>query len=104
MRLEQLPVPPALRTRLMRRHRAALLRNTRTVLRGEVLDGPRSRANLNVHFTPVARDGAPESVVMMFEITSRTVPATAAKRGEGKAPPQELNQPRLPFLGICYQP
>ena len=80
MRLEQLPVPPALRTRLMRRHRAALLRNTRTVLRNEVLDGPRARANLNVHFTPVARDGAPESVLMMFEITGRSLAEAAARK------------------------
>jgi nitrogen-specific signal transduction histidine kinase len=72
MRLEQLPVPPALRSRLVRRHRATLSRNTRAVLRNEVLDGPKSRANLNVHFTPLAHNGAPESALIMFEVMGRS--------------------------------
>jgi two-component system, chemotaxis family, CheB/CheR fusion protein len=81
LRLEQLPVPQAFRNRLLRRYRATLARNTRTVLRDEVLDGPRSRSRLNVHFTPLAADGRPQSVLVMFEITSGK-PAARGERGE----------------------
>ncbi len=74
MRLEQLPVAAKLRNRLVRRHRAALSRNARMVLRNEVLDGPTSSANMTVHFTPLSHNGAPESVLIMFEVTG-TFPA-----------------------------
>jgi hypothetical protein len=64
-------MPQALRARLVRKHRATLKHNVRAVLRDEVLDGSRSIARLNVHFTPLARDGALESVLVMFEIASQ---------------------------------
>jgi len=70
LRLEQLPVPHEFRSRLMRHHRTALSRKVRSTLHGEVLDGPKSRTTLNVHFTPLATDGGPRNVLIMFEITA----------------------------------
>jgi two-component system CheB/CheR fusion protein len=69
LRLEQLPVPAPFRARLIKRHRTTLARKTRNLLRDELLEGPKSRKILNVHFTPLSSDGAPQSVLIMFEIT-----------------------------------
>ena len=92
--LQQLPVPLAFRNRLLRRHRATLAHSTRGVLRNEVLEGPRGSSDMNVHFTPLARDGAPQSVLIMFEITSNK-PAQRAERRDGgsRATSQNARQP-----------
>jgi PAS domain S-box-containing protein len=85
MRLEQLPVPQALRSRIIRRQRAALSRNMRMVLRNETLDGPRSRASLKVYFMPLARDGSPESVLIMFDVQNPTTSERAGKNDNPRA-------------------
>jgi two-component system CheB/CheR fusion protein len=85
LRLEQLPVPAKLRSRLVRRHRATLARNARSILRDEVLGGPKSRNKLNVHFMPLSGDGRPHSVLIMFEITGEA-------RAEDAAPRRNRNQ------------
>ncbi len=72
LRLEQLPLPPALRSRIMRRYRSALARNAGSVLRGEVLDGPKARTSMNIHFTLLAGNGPGKSVLIMFEVTARS--------------------------------
>ena len=72
LRLEQLPLPSALRSRMIRRHRSTLARNTGSVLRGEVLDGPKARTSMNVHFTLLAGNGPSKSVLIMFEVTGRS--------------------------------
>jgi two-component system CheB/CheR fusion protein len=92
LRLEQLPVSPELRNRMIRRHHTTVSRNTRTVLRNEVLNGPKSRANLNVHFTPLAHDDAPESVLIMFELTSGAAGLQPSDGSRAPSRPQKPNR------------
>jgi hypothetical protein len=56
------------------------------VLSNEVLDGPKSRLPVNIHFTPLAHDVGPQSSLIMFEVVPQSVQQRTQKNDSLRAP------------------
>jgi two-component system CheB/CheR fusion protein len=63
--LEQLPLPGQLRSLIVRRHRAVLLKQQPTVARGQRIEG--KRGTLDIHFSVIRDQERGSKVLIMFE-------------------------------------
>jgi two-component system CheB/CheR fusion protein len=75
--LEQLALPEAVRTLMIRRHRAVLLKQRPMVLRAQVMDG-RSKP-MDIHFSTVTEEDHSVNVLIMFEPSPETKLSTEKK-------------------------
>ena len=66
LELAQLPIQQSLRQSLLRRVRAVIENKKASVLRGQELKSGRVATNMDVHFTPLSRNGSAFSVLLMF--------------------------------------
>jgi len=66
LELAQLPIQQSLQQSLMRRVRAVTEQKKASILRGQELRTGRVTTNIDVHFTPLSRDGSSLSVLLMF--------------------------------------
>src|SRR5262249_51500755 len=90
LELVQLPIQQSLRQLLLRQVRAVSEKKTASVLRGQELKSGRATSTMDVHSTPLSRDGSSLSVLLMFSPVpgnpGRPEPArkNTAKRNPGK--------------------
>ena len=86
LELAQLPIQPSLRQSLLRRVRMVTESKKPSVLRAQELKTARVAIKVDVHFTPLSRDGASLSVLLMFSpVAGKTeLPPSKAKRSPGK--------------------
>ena len=66
LELVQLPIQQSLRQLLLRKVRAVTEKKKASVLRGQELKSGRATSTMDVHFTPLSRDGSSLSVLLMF--------------------------------------
>lgn len=66
LQLAQLPIHQSLRQLLLRKVRGVTEKKKASVLRGQELKSGRTTAHMDVHFTPLSRDGSALSVLLMF--------------------------------------
>jgi two-component system, chemotaxis family, CheB/CheR fusion protein len=78
--IDQLPLPPELRSVLVRRHRAVLVKGEPTIARGQSLGG---KLNLiaDIHFSVIPREDHAHNVLIMFEPGAEQM---AARKMENK--------------------
>ena len=81
--LEQLPIPEQMRSLIMRRHRAVMIKKEPVVLRQQFIQGA-SRSPANIHFSPVNEDERGERVLVMFDIASGQGEKKAVAAGNRK--------------------
>jgi hypothetical protein len=70
LQLEQLPLPEKLRTLIVRRHRAVLLKQQASVARGLEMGG--NLPVVDIHFSPIPKDDRTSNVLIMFEPQNQT--------------------------------
>jgi len=90
LELAQLPIQQELRQSLVRRVRAVTEKKKPTVLHGQELKTGRVATNVDVHFTPLSRDGSSLSVLLMFS----PVPANPGKTESSHSKPATRNPAR----------
>ncbi|HEX7962257.1 MAG TPA: PAS domain-containing protein, partial [Terriglobales bacterium] len=70
LELVQLPIEQSLRQLLLRKVRGVTENRKASVLRGQELKTGRTASTMDVHFTPLSRDGSSLSVLLMFSPVS----------------------------------
>jgi two-component system CheB/CheR fusion protein len=86
LQLEQLPIPAAIRNRLIRRYRAALVKLQPSVVRNQPLGG-KLRTHFDIHLSLIQKDNRPNYVLIMFEArqeVGKQGRKSAARRGHSK--------------------
>jgi two-component system, chemotaxis family, CheB/CheR fusion protein len=78
--IDQLPLSESMRSMLIRRHRAVLLKEQPMVARGQDL-GPRFGSTADVHFSVIPREDRTRNVLIMFE--QQPADRNAADRNPG---------------------
>ncbi|HWH56376.1 MAG TPA: PAS domain-containing protein [Terriglobales bacterium] len=79
--IDQLPLSESMRSMLIRRHRAVLVKEQPMVARGQDM-GPRYGSQADVHFSLIPREDRTRNVLIMFEpqTSGAVAPAKAAKK------------------------
>jgi len=79
--IDQLPLSESMRSMLIRRHRAVLVKEQPMVARGQDM-GPRYGSQADVHFSLIPREDRTHNVLIMFEpqASGGVAPAKAAKK------------------------
>ena len=80
--IDQLPLSPELRTVLVRRHRAVLMKEEPTIARGQVLGG-KLNVRADIHFSVIPWEDRSKHVLIMFEPTTE-LPAARKIQNRGK--------------------
>jgi len=64
--IDQLPLPPDLRSLLVRRHRSVLIKQAPTIARSQHLGG-KLNMKADIHFSVIPREDHSKSVLIMFD-------------------------------------
>ena len=81
--IDQLPLSESMRSMLIRRHRAVLVKEQPMVARGQDM-GPRYGSNADVHFSVIPREDRTHNVLIMFEPQGGDGSAAVRKPAKGK--------------------
>lgn len=77
--IDQLPLAPELRTVLVRRHRAVLVKEEPTIARGHFLGG-KLNLRADIHFSLIPKEDRSKNVLIMFEPSAEEGPASRKAR------------------------
>jgi PAS domain S-box-containing protein len=103
LELAELPIEQSLRQSLLRRTRTVTERKKPSVLRGQELKSGRVVAMLDVHVTPLSRDGSSLSVLLVFSPVHGSSKKTESlpNKSANRNPAKKKNRKKRKKQG-CY--